>query len=86
MKKWLISIVFVLLLCGCSLDLMTDENPLGLTDPNQATAFFEAGRSAATTGQVVGTATGNPAIIGISVLGGIILTVLGASYIKKGKK
>lgn len=86
MKKWLISIVIVLCMCGCSFDLMTDENPLGLVDPNTGAAYFEAGLSAAGTGQAVGAATGNPAIIGISALGGIILTVLGASYLKGKKK
>ncbi len=85
MKKWLI-IVFVLSMCGCSLDLMTENNPLGFVDPNIGAAFFEAGLSAAGTAQAVGTATGNPALIGGSVLATLIVTALGASYLKGKKK
>lgn len=85
MKKWLI-IVFVLFMCGCSLDLMTKDNPLGFRDPNQGPAIIGAGQGIAQTGQVVGTATGNPLIYGISALGGAIIYALGQSYIKKGKK
>ncbi len=85
MKKILFTAILLIFVCGCSLDLMTEDNPLGFKDPNQATAFFNAGRQAAQTGQVVGTATGNPALIGGSVLAGAIITALGASYLK-GKK
>lgn len=86
MKKTLLLAVILLCVCGCSLDLMTDENPMGFVDPNQAAAIFAAGQSTATTGQAVGVATGNPAVIGISALAGAVLTALGASYLKGKKK
>lgn len=85
MKAGILGIV--LLVCmGCSFDLMTEDNPLGFKDPNQATAFFNAGRQAALTAQTVGTATGNPALIGGGVLAGIAITALGGSYLKGKKK
>ena len=65
MKKCLISIVMLLLMSGCALDLMTRDNPLGFVDPNQGTAIFETGSQIAGTTQTVGTVTGNPALIGI---------------------
>ena len=71
---------------GCSLDLMTEDNPLGFRDPNQATAWFEAGRQAAGTGQTVGTVTGNAPLVAGSVLTTLVLTALGASYLKSKKE
>jgi len=86
MKKIAFVAVILLFVAGCSLDLMTDDNPLGFKDPNQATTWFQAGQQAAATGQTVGIATGNPAIVGGSVLAGVIITLLGGSYLKGKKK
>lgn len=85
MKKWLI-ITILLFTCGCSFDLMTEDNPLGAKDPNQFAAFFEAGLKAAGATQAVGTATGNPAAYGIGALGTAVLMLLGGSYLKGKKK
>ena len=84
-KRIVFAVVILLFVAGCSLDLMTEDNPLGAKDPNQFAAWFEAGRLAAQGGQAAGAATGNPVVYGISALAGAVITALGASYLK-GKK
>lgn len=86
MKKLIVSLAMLLCVAGCSLDLMTQDNPLGFTDPNQGAAIFNAGSQVAGTAQAVGVATGNPALIGVGALAGGVVTVLGSSYLKGKKK
>lgn len=86
MKKIVFTAILLIFIAGCSLDLMTEDNPLGFKDPNQATAYFNAGLQVAQTGQTVGVATGNPAVVGGSVLAGILIAALGGSYLKGKKK
>ena len=88
-KKIVFAAVILLFVAGCgvlSSQAVTEDNPLGFVDPCQAVAFFTAGQQAAALGQTVGVATGNPALIGGSVLAGIIVTLLGGSYLKGKKK
>lgn len=83
--KYIAIMVILLFMAGCGIlssQAITEDNPLGFVDPNQAAAFFEAGRSAAGTAQAVGVATGNPALIGGSVLTTAIIMLLGGSYLK----
>lgn len=78
--------VLVLLIAGCQMGAVSPENPLGITDPNQAIVWFEAGRQAATAGQAIGLATGNPAIIAGSTIALILIGAIGTTYLKKEKK
>ena len=84
--KVVLTAMLVLLAAGCSVDFMTEDNPLGFRDPNQGTAVFTAAQQGAGTIQTVGTVTGNPALIGLGAAGGVIASILGASYLKGKKK
>lgn len=82
MKK--IAIIIIVLLCAsCSLEQATQDNPLGFDDPNTAVVWFQAGQQAAQTGQAVGVATGNPALIAGSTLALLIIGAVGANYIRR---
>jgi len=89
MKRVLASLIVLLFMGGCGVlspQAVTEDNPLGVVDVNQAVAFFTAGQQAAALSQTVGAATGNPALVGGGALAGVIVTLLGASYLKGKKK
>ena len=84
---WIIVIaVMALILWGCSAENMTQENPLGFNDINDAIMWFQAGQTAAQTGQAIGVATGNPAIIAGSTLALLIIGAIGSNLLKREKK
>ena len=84
--KYVVLVLCMLFVAGCGLEQISMTNPLGLDDPNQGEAIVIAAQSGAQTVQAVGAATSNPALIGGSALAGAIITILGASYLKKEKK
>ncbi|KKN58300.1 hypothetical protein LCGC14_0553800 [marine sediment metagenome] len=87
MRKWIVSIA-LLFMAGCGLlssQSISEDNPLGFVDPNKGTAIFETGQGIAKTGGTIGAATGNPVLIGGSILAGAIITILGGSYLKRKK-
>lgn len=85
MKKALIISILMLSLCGCNLMNATPDNPLGFHDPNVGAAYFQAGVQAAQTGQTIGVATGNPAIVAVSTLVLIVMGAVGGVYLKERK-
>jgi len=77
---------FVLIVMeGCGAPI-TEDNPLGISDPNQAQLWFDAGVTSGQAVQGVGVATGNPAMIAM----GAALVTLGMwltnNVLKKEKK
>ena len=86
MKKVCIAGALIILIAGCQLELVSPDNPLGIADPNQALAWFEAGKQVGTGTQAVGVAVGNPAIIGVGLLIATVSAILGASVVKKKEK
>lgn len=85
MKKILLVAVVLLAFCGCSMENVTPDNPMGFNDPNVGATFFTAGFNAARAGQAVGTATGNPAIVAGSTLVLLALGGIGAKYLQGNK-
>lgn len=84
-KRLLVSVLLLLVIGGCGAP-MTEDNPLGISDPNHVQEWVNFGVSIGQTTQAVGVATGNPAMIGY----GAVLVVLGGwitnNILKKGKK
>ena len=85
MKTIIIALAAVFMLVGCGAS-MTEDNPFGISDPNQVQVWINAAVAAGQTSQAIGVATGNPAMIGY----GAVLVVLGGwitrNILMKGKK
>lgn len=73
------------LLSGCLpfLTSVTEDQPFGTLDPNTVQPWIDAAVAAGLATQTIGTATGNPALIGMGVLVATIASVLGIGLLKK---
>lgn len=85
MKKSILCSVLFLFIAGCYVVPVTENNPFGI-DPNELQGWVNFGVGVGQATQIAGSTMGNPAIVGVGILIGVLVTTVGGSLIKKGKK
>ena len=89
-KRTLLNILLLItlffILSGCAAEQITEENPFGITDPNQAQSWFTAGVESGQAIQAVGGATGDAALMGFGATLSIVSGYLATVILGKGKK